>query len=655
MKSEKTLTSLPRTLAATALLSFLLTLAACDAETVTTDPIPATPEAAAPAAESTPELTVESTESSTEAIPEATPEPTPESMPVATPTASTLPTPESSTEATPEAATTATPESASESTLATEVNRNSLLKDRAEILAEAWASGEWITMHALFPAEFKTKCLVEDFIALMIFAQAFAGWPKDMTVSVGEMRVEGDYGWVNLRFQKDGLELDFGGEDDEPSFVWQEDNWVAYVSEEELAQEAPCDLNLDPTPSPEASPTTGTGLRDGTWIVGEEVAHGLWTSQGGEFCTWSRLKGFSGTFNDIIASDFGWGRQVVEVSATDVGFETSGCGMWRPIEETSISITEIPDGTWLVGDEIEAGTYAAPGGDLCIWSRLSGFGGTYEEVIASDFGTGRQFVAIAASDAGFKTSGCGAWRQIEEVLSSITEIPDGTWLVGDEIEAGTYAAPGGDLCIWSGLSGFSGTYEEVIASDFGTGRQFVAIAASDAGFKTSGCGAWRQIEEVLSSITEIPDGTWLVGDEIEAGTYAAPGGDLCIWSRLSGFSGTYEEVIASDFGTGRQFVAIAASDAGFKTSGCGAWRQIEEVLSSITEIPDGTWLVGDEIEAGTYAAPGGDLCIWSRLSGFSGTYDEVIASDFGTGRQVVAIAASDAGFKTSGCGAWRRQ
>ena len=31
--------------------------------------------------------------------------------------------------------------------------------------------------------------------------------------------------------------------------------------------------------------------------------------------------------------------------------------------------------------------YAAPGGDLCFWTRLSGFGGTLDEVLATDFGS----------------------------------------------------------------------------------------------------------------------------------------------------------------------------------------------------------------------------------------------------------------------------
>jgi hypothetical protein len=67
---------------------------------------------------------------------------------------------------------------------------------------------------------------------------------------------------------------------------------------------------------------------------------------------------------------------------------------------------------------------------------------------------------------------------------------------------------------------------------------------------------------------------------------------------------------------------------------------------------DGTFVVGQDIGHGTYAAPGGDGCYWARLSGFGGTLDEIIANGNPTGPVVVTIAASDAGFETRGCGEW---
>ena len=149
------------------------------------------------------------------------------------------------------------------------------------------------------------------------------------------------------------------------------------------------------------------------------------------------------------------------------------------------------------------------------------------------------------------------------------------------------------------------------------------------------------------------DGDWIVGTDITPGVYAAPGGPFCYWARLSGFSGSLDEVIANGIATSRAIVEITPSDKGFETSDCGRWRPIAEVVVPImTTIPDGTWLVGEEVPAGTYSVQGTELCYWSRLGGFSETIDDIIDNDFGSGRHVVEIAATDTGFYTSDCGEW---
>ena len=86
-----------------------------------------------------------------------------------------------------------------------------------------------------------------------------------------------------------------------------------------------------------------------------------------------------------------------------------------PTATAEFPLTAIPDGTWLVGDEVPAGIYSAPGGAQCAWKRLSGFGGTTNDIIASDFGIVRPIVEISLTDMGFTTSGCGAWTLIEKV------------------------------------------------------------------------------------------------------------------------------------------------------------------------------------------------------------------------------------------------
>lgn len=69
------------------------------------------------------------------------------------------------------------------------------------------------------------------------------------------------------------------------------------------------------------------------------------------------------------------------------------------------------DGTYRVGPDILAGTYREiTASSSCYWARLSGFGGTFSEIIANGFGV--SIVTIAPADAGFQSSDCGAWTKI---------------------------------------------------------------------------------------------------------------------------------------------------------------------------------------------------------------------------------------------------
>lgn len=69
---------------------------------------------------------------------------------------------------------------------------------------------------------------------------------------------------------------------------------------------------------------------------------------------------------------------------------------------------------------------------------------------------------------------------------------------------------------------------------------------------------------------------------------------------------------------------------------------------------DGTYLVGADIEPGTYRNSGTESCYWARLSGTSGDFDDIITNNFGSGQQVVTIAESDVAFETTRCGTWEK-
>lgn len=71
------------------------------------------------------------------------------------------------------------------------------------------------------------------------------------------------------------------------------------------------------------------------------------------------------------------------------------------------------DGTHVIGLDIQPGIYRAPGGERCVWQRLSGLGGTVKEIIAMDaYPKGRPTVEILAEDMAFSSEGCGEWTPL---------------------------------------------------------------------------------------------------------------------------------------------------------------------------------------------------------------------------------------------------
>ena len=71
------------------------------------------------------------------------------------------------------------------------------------------------------------------------------------------------------------------------------------------------------------------------------------------------------------------------------------------------------DGTYRVGTDIVAGTYKSTASTTdCYWERLSGFGGTLDEIIANYFGSGPTYVTIASTDVGFHSEDCGGWSEV---------------------------------------------------------------------------------------------------------------------------------------------------------------------------------------------------------------------------------------------------
>ena len=148
------------------------------------------------------------------------------------------------------------------------------------------------------------------------------------------------------------------------------------------------------------------------------------------------------------------------------------------------------------------------------------------------------------------------------------------------------------------------------------------------------------------------DGTYRVGSGIKPGLYKATGGTSCYWATLSGFSGSFDDLNNNYLGTGNTYVRITSSDKGFKTSRCGSWKTVSSSGPKASKITrDGTYRVGIDIKAGTYAGrSSGNGCYWAILNDFTGDFYDIEDNYLGSARTIVDIPSSAAGFKVSGCG-----
>ena len=66
----------------------------------------------------------------------------------------------------------------------------------------------------------------------------------------------------------------------------------------------------------------------GTYILGTDIAPGVYASSGTGLCSWARLGSFGGKRVDAIESGSAVGRQQVTIAPLDAGFTSKGCGTW---------------------------------------------------------------------------------------------------------------------------------------------------------------------------------------------------------------------------------------------------------------------------------------------------------------------------------------
>jgi hypothetical protein len=232
------------------------------------------------------------------------------------------------------------------------------------------------------------------------------------------------------------------------------------------------------------------------------------------------------------------------------------------------------------------------------------------------------------------------------------DIKSGQFLVGSEIKAGFYRTNTSN-CYYSRLKGFSSSIDDIIANgSTGANGGAVEILATDRGF-SSRCTWYRIDPNVLATPSatksSIASGMWFVGAEVKPGIYRTTA-KSCYYSLLSGFQGGIDDIIVNgSSGDNGGILEIVASDKAI-SSRCD-WTlisvdAIRAATTTSTKIGSGQWIVGGEISAGTYRTTTAG-CYYSRLSGFRGDIDDIIANGSTPANGgIVEISATDLSFSS---------
>ena len=153
------------------------------------------------------------------------------------------------------------------------------------------------------------------------------------------------------------------------------------------------------------------------------------------------------------------------------------------------------------------------------------------------------------------------------------------------------------------------------------------------------------------------DGTFKVGTDIQPGTYRTRTGSTgCYWERMADFTGGSNSILANDNTDAPAVVTILSTDAGFTSKNCGTWTEdLSAITTSQTTFGDGIYIVGTDIQPGTYKSSGQTGCYWERMADFTGGSNTILANDNTDTSAIVTIAATDKGFDAKGCGTWTMQ
>ena len=347
-----------------------------------------------------------------------------------------------------------------------------------------------------------------------------------------------------------------------------------------------------------------------------------------------------------------------EVDFTDVEGTTHETAILAIAQEGVIS--GYPDGTFQPNQHVTRGQLATfftnaldlPEGDASQFTDVAGH--THEASIGSLASSG---VTSGYPDGTFRPNESTTRGQIATFLAAGFELPDDSNVYFEDARDTTHAD---GIAAVTGAGFVSGYPDDTFRpAELVTRGQLSTFVGRAMGLVDTVTPPEPLPEPEPARFSLAPSGTTFgngTHSDIAEGTYRARAADGCYWARLSGFGGGLDEIIANEFTNASTIVTVDSSDAGFESAGCATWEAVQDTYPTNAQdsFDDGTYVVGEHIQPGTYRTDGGDGCYWERLSGFSGELADVITNGFTDDNVVVTISEDDVGFAATRCGTWTR-
>lgn len=249
--------------------------------------------------------------------------------------------------------------------------------------------------------------------------------------------------------------------------------------------------------------------RDGFYVVGVDIAPGLWMSTGfGSSCYWARHN----ITQDIQDNEYGFPGGAVMIRPDDFEFYTRGCGTWtmldvnnKPAQPLAKQQSAKKDGAYIIGVSMAPGRWRSNGqGDRCYWQKST----ITQDIIDNHLGAASVVIEITADVFEFKTNRCGTWVMTDGVGTPVNP------LTQPAAPPTGKACPSGNVCLTAPANGSRVSRGNVVV--FTGTANHPAFARYQ--FMAGKGGAWGHIADFNKPVVngELME---LHTDTLPAGTY----------------------------------------------------------------------------------------------------------------------------------------